>query len=616
MAFLRSRHIPSLGRWAIPLFLLLSVVLPSWAELPVDAEWFARHYSKHEHMIPMRDGCRLYTAVYTPADTTAVHPILFTRTPYGCHPYGNDPAALWQQDIMQPYLQAGYILVFQDVRGKYASEGEFVNIRPLCQYNSGAQIDEATDTYDTADWLVKHISHNNGRIGVYGNSYSGFYALMAGASHHPSIRAISPQAPVGDWWMGDDFHHNGALAVQDAVGFLHNFGVSNNGSSAGFQSPVQGDMATYLTTHTVADITRTLATTVPFWDEMASHPHYDRWWKARSSLNATRNMRCPVLIVGSCYDAEDAYGFWHIYRSLRRHNPHQDIRLVVGAWAHGAWRWNNASGTLSKGVYLSEPPSQHYIYQMEFPFFEHYLRDRIAPSAQGSAEVYFTGENRWRQLSAGWDPEKTCARRTLYLHDNHLLSPHPNAVSVSASHYLSDPSHPVPYCAEADRGSRGYMCASQSFLAGRPDVLQFETAPLQHAVTMAGAITANLYVTLSTTDADFVVKVIDCGPEGNMLVRAEIMRGRYRRDPSKPRAFKPGRIEQVNLSMPDVAHTFLPGHVIRVQIQSSWFPLFDLNPQCMQDPYTAQLADFVPCNVTIHHDKRHPSCINYYEWTK
>lgn len=580
------------------------------AHARIDARWFGRNYVKSEHMVPMRDGCRLYTAVYAPVDTMEHHPLLLTRTPYGCHPYGDGAAALWEQDIMEPYLRAGYIMVFQDVRGRHASEGTFENVRPLAAGRRGGRTDEASDTYDTADWLLANVRHNNGRIGVYGNSYSGFYALMAGASGHPAIRAVSPQAPVGDWWAGDDFHHNGALAVMDAVAFLPNFGVAGGG----FRQPVEGDMGTYLMTHTVADITAGLGGIVPFWDEMAAHPNYDGWWRARSSVRAARRVTAAVLMAGSTYDAEDAYGFWHIYRELRRHRPGLDVRLAVGAWAHGAWRWNRASGPLEGGVYLREPDAHDFVSRMEFPFFEHYLRDRDVDGAMapGGAEVYFTGENRWRTMD-GWDPDGRHARRELYLTDGGGLSAVPCATDGAASQYVSDPSRPVPYHPDITGGRKsGYMCAPQSFLEGRADVLQFETAALDTALTMAGGITARLYVELSTTDADFVVKLIDCGPEGDMMVRGEILRGRYRGNPSRPKPFRPGRTECVVWQMPDVAHTFLPGHRIRIQIQSTWFPLFDLNPQCFRDIYTATQADFTPCRVTVRHDRKHPSSIIFY----
>lgn len=595
----------------------LSVVADDTTNQPaiIDAAWFKANYAKAEYMIPMRDGVRLYTTVYTPKSKKGTHPVLLNRTPYGCEPYGKKNSAFWQDSIYHNYLQAEYIFVFQDVRGRWMSEGKTENVRPFIENKQGNDTDEASDAYDTIEWLLRKVKRHNGRVGIYGASYDGFYTLMAAASGHPAIKAISPQAPVCDWWRGDDFHRNGAFALFDAVSFLPNFGLKERSKSPEppvFESPIEGDAWGYFSNNRLSDITRLLAGRVPFWDEMMQHPDYDNFWQSRNALRAVKGIKIPTLIVGGTFDAEDSYGTWALYNTLRENGSVEDCRLVIGPWAHCAWRGEGKANALGGVEFSEESMAEFYRDNIEFPFFDHYLRNT---ESSGETEygtlIFFTGENCWREIGE-WNPAEASSAYTLYLAEDGGLSATPSDITDSFSSYISNPNNPVPYYPETDAPRRKeYMIAEQTFVEGRDDVLTFTSSVLEQDVIAAGAIEALLYASISQTDADFVVKVIDVGPDGEyeMLVRGDIMRGRYRNSISAPEAFTPNKVEKIALQMNDIAHTFMAGHRIKVQVQSSWFPLYDMNPQQFIDISKATAKDFVPCDVRIYHDAEHPSHI-------
>lgn len=566
----------------------------------IDAAWFKANYSKAEYMIPMRDGVRLYTAVYTPKNKKTNHPILLNRTPDGCEPYGKKSSAFWQDSIFHNYLLAEYIFVFQDVRGRWMSEGETVNVRPFIENKQGSATDESSDAYDTIEWLLRKVKRHNGRVGIYGASYDGFYAIMAAASGHSAICALSPQAPVCDWWRGDNFHRNGAFALDDAVSFLPNFGLTSRVKSSerpAFETPVVGDTMDYFMKNRPSDITRILADRVPFWDEMMQHPDYDEFWQSRNALRAVERIKVPTLIVGGAFDNQNAYGTWAIYRAMQGNANIKDCRLVWGPWAHCAWRINDATDSLSGVEFDGESLAEFYRNEIEFPFFDHYLRGAESSGAtEYGALVYFTGEDCWREMDK-WSPEETTSAYKLYLAEDGDLLLTASDVPNSFSSYVSDPTNPV---------------SSETSNENRDDVLTFLSPVLEQDMTIAGVIEAVLYASISQTDADFVVKVIDVGPDGDsdMLVRCDILRGRYRKSFSSPEAFTPNQIEKVTLQMNDVAHTFMAGHRIKVQVQSSLFPLYDMNPQQFVNIYKAENNDYIPCDVRIYHDTEHSSYIS------
>lgn len=576
-----------------------------------DPDWFAANYRKSEHRIAMRDGIELYTAVYSPVDTTETHPIIITRTPYGCAPYGEKMRKLWSSKLESAYAAEGYIIVWQDVRGRYMSQGEYVNVRPFIADKSGTQTDEASDVYDTVEWLLDNIPHNNGRVGVKGNSYPGFYSTMAAAAHHPAIRAVAPQAPVYDWFMGDDMHHNGALALQTAVQFGPTVDTPRPEPTQAFSPrrldiPQEDTFGFYLR-HTVADFHDMLGSDFRFWQQMTEHPDYDSWWQERCAARACRDIEAAVLIVGGTYDAEDCYGAWKTYEAICSQSPQTDCRLVMGPWSHGAWQSHTKADAVGDIVY-GEGLGDYYRECIELPFFNYHLKGEGSLDDMPQTQLFFSGENRWLSFGRWHNPER---RATLYLADGGRLTQSRPDKRQGATQYTSDPADPVPYMPVVGKSiPKGYMNADQRFVSERSDVVLFCGEVLEQDLRTAGEIRVRLYVSLSSTDADFVVKLIDCSPDGRQtLIRGDIMRGRYRNDFSRPEAFTPGRITEVKFTMPAIAHTFLAGHRIMVQVQSSWFPLFDRNPQQYVDIYRCTADDFRPCEVTLHHNRRYPSSI-------
>ena len=603
------------------LLLLLPFCFAAAAEGAIDRAWVERNYRKTEYRIPMRDGVRLHTTVYAPGDTAGRHPILLTRTPYSCRPYGAEfSASLWKS-FLKLYLEEGYILVFQDVRGRYMSEGEYVDLRPfIADKHSPEQIDEASDAYDTIDFLVREVAGNNGRVGVYGNSYPGFYALMAAASGHPALKAASPQAPVTDWFMGDDVRHNGVLMLTDSYRFLSGMntppGHTPTEKMPSMSKRTRPDEWTFFREHaTLAELTE-LQRPNPFWEELAEHSSYDAWWQARDLRRACYNVQPAVLVVGGTFDAEDCFGAWNLYRAMVRQSPATPCHLVVGPWAHGAWR--NGSGKLGAFDFGREAAWEYYMEHFELPFFDHYLKGEGAAAPLPAAAVFSSGDNRWHTFGR-WTPSEA-RKLTLYLADGGRITTEKPTVKNSSTSYTSDPADPVPYIATSGtRRPKEYMIADQRFLEGRKDVLTFVTEPLAEDVTLAGPVEASLKVALSTSDADFVVKLIDVYPdEGEkagmqMLVRGDVVRGRYRDGFTRPKAFVPGSPETVPFRTTDIAHTFRAGHRIMVQVQSSWFPLTERNPQQYVDLWRCAASDFVPCRVTLFHQRDRASSLTVYK---
>ncbi|NLR77515.1 CocE/NonD family hydrolase [Chitinophaga eiseniae] len=618
-------------------FLLLAAwyMLPARAQHALDSIWVHENYYKQEQRIRMRDGVSLFTTVYLPRNSSAQHPVLLTRTPYSAAPYGAGQLSpnLWNT-YWNRYAREHYIIVVQDVRGRWMSEGTFMDIRPFNPQKKGKEIDEASDTYDTIDWLVKNIPGNNGHVGVFGISYPGFYTTMAALSGHPALKAVSPQAPVTDWFHGDDFHHNGAFFLMDCFGFYtKGFGYLHPGPVSvapvqALQLPCNDNYQTFLQIGTIKNFTRLTGDSLAFWREIIAHPQYDDWWKARDPRYHVSNLQPAVLVVGGLFDAEDCYGAWNLYKAIEKSNPATHFnRLVMGPWYHGQWASND--GTHLGNIWFGDNTAAWYQEHIEVPFFNYYLQGKGDLSAIAEANVFFTGENKWRQYAA-WPP--AAQEKEIFLAENGLLLWQPTATGFSE--YVSDPAHPVPYTGDVHYiRTRDYMTDDQRFAARRADVLTFETALLQEDLTIGGTITADLHVSVTGSDADFVVKVVDVFPDDfrypntpppnktrdaggpyplggyQMLVRGDIFRGRFRHSFERPAAFVPGKIEQVTFHLPDVAHTFKKGHRLMVQVQSSWFPLADRNPQQFVNIYEADEKDFIKATVRIYHDPTHPSGI-------
>lgn len=591
------------------------------------------HYTKTEIMIPMRDGIKLFTSVYTPKDTTKKYPILLKRTPYSCSPYGADQYVGGFQNMH--LAKEGYIFVFQDVRGRYMSEGEFVDVRPYQPKNNPAPpvapkkkgkkdttpapapvIDEATDTYDAVEWLLNNLPNDNGNVGVYGISYPGFYSTMAILADHPAIKAVSPQAPVTDWFMGDDFHHNGAFFMMDAFSFYSGFGLprpqpttQGNPGFSEWNTPDNYDF--YLKAGALRNFNeKYLHNKVPFWNELLQHPNYDDWWKARNPRPHLKNIRPAVMTVGGHFDAEDCFGAWNLYKAIEQQNrPDVSNRIVMGPWVHGGWA--RGKGDRLGNVTFNAATSEHYAKEIEFPFFEYYLKGK-GSLPLSDATIFETGSNTWTSYPQ-WPPANTTSVK-YYLGAAGNLSTQPGN-AFSFEEFVSDPAHPVPYTEDVHlRRTREYMTDDQRFAARRPDVLTYSTPVLTEDLTVTGPIMAELLVTTTGTDADWVVKVIDVFPDTlstvengtpmggyQMLVRGEIMRGRYRNSFERPEAFTPNAVASVNFELPDVAHTFKKGHKLMIQVQSSWFPLADRNPQQFVNIYECTDADFIKASHRVMH---------------
>lgn len=611
--------------FSFSLFLLFALV--GFAQ-NADSTWFVNNYEKTEQYIPMRDGTKLFTAIYIPKDTMSVHPFLMTRTPYSCRPYGKDAYyPMWHSYKMQ-LAKKNYIFVFQDVRGRYMSEGDFVDVRPFNKNKTGKEFDEASDTYDTIDWLVNNVKKNNGKMAVTGTSYPGFYSTEAALSGHPALVAVSPQAPVTDWFMGDDFHHKGAFFVMDGFSFYPSFGTPHPKPSTtytrGFSFKSDDNYNAYLKTGALKNFAKLMGDSIPFWHEMYEHPNYDAWWQARNARVGLYNAKPAMLWVGGLFDAEDCFGAWNSFKATETQSPETNNKIVMGPWYHGQW---SREGSFMGNVRFGENTSEFFQDSIEIPFFNHYLLGMPDPQLD-KATIFFTGENNWKRF-AQWPP-KNVVEENLYLDENFGLSLDKAPTSKNSyDQYTSDPQHPVPYTSGIHfRRTREYMTDDQRFASRRPDVLTYETGVLKNDITLAGPVFADLMASISTTDADFVVKLIDVFPDdfkypanwkGNgenypmggyqMLVRAEIMRGKFRNSFEKPEPFVPGKITQVKWELPDVAHTFKKGHKIMIQIQSSWFPLADRNPQKFIDIYKADDSDFQKSIIRIYHDATHPSKI-------
>lgn len=573
----------------------------------------ADYYKKREIMIPMRDGTRLYTAIYEPLNHKGSSPILMARTPYGCRPYGKDMANLFTASLAH-YAREGYIFVFQDVRGTSMSEGTYENIRPVV-LKKGQKANDVTDSYDTVDWLLHH-TRNNGRVGVHGNSYLGFYTLVAALSRHPAIKAVCPQAPVGDWMMGDDIHHNGALMLTDAWSFMTGFGRLRKAPAESMPPKPDyyngDDYSFFLNALPLANLTRLQRDSIPFWHQFMQHPAYDSWWKERTPIPHYKNLRCAVMVAGGWFDAEDLYGTLNTYRQLTRTMRADSLFLIMGPWRHGGWNSekNNSLGDIT----FSKDNLNEVFRTAENAFFDHYLSDRKLPDGMPRAKVFFTGENRWADLSR-W-PLGDTTPHTLYLTGGGLLSSRLPDDNATPSTYTSNPACPVPYNANAwHKRKAEYMVADQRFASYRPDVLTYSTPVLDKALTVAGPVKVKLWAATTSTDADFIVKLIDVQPDSSrlagyqMLVRFDVLRARFRNSMEKPSPLVPGKAEEMTLELNDIAHTFMPGHRLMVQVQSSCFPLVDLNPQKFVDIYHCTKADFQKADITILQDRLHPSCI-------
>jgi putative CocE/NonD family hydrolase len=605
------------------LVLMMAFCFPCYAQSP---DGLKQKYNKEEVYITMRDGIRLFTSIYTPKNKSVAHPVLLNRTPYDIEPGGPGSFNFFMQ-LYSRFTDDEYIMVFQDVRGKYMSEGAFEDIRPVIPLKkSDKDIDESTDTWDTVDWLVKNIKNNNGNVGIFGISYPGFYSTMGLINAHPAIKAVSPQAPVTAWFMGDDFHHNGAFFLLDCFSFYYSNGQPHRTPTRkgypSFKWPVPDSYEFFLSVGADKNIVpEFLGDSIKFWNDAFSHPDYDDFWKARDPRQFLKNVTPAVMTVGGWFDAEDLYGTLHTYEAIEKQNsPSVKNFLVMGPWSHGQWAFGK--GNNLGNIYWGFDANNKF-QTLEKKFFDFYLKGE-GKDKMDEATIFVTGSDEWRSFDT-WPP-KNVVEKSLYLQPSGALSFSAPESTNNFDEYVSDPMKPVPY-AEAVHVYRTaeYMTDDQRFASRRPDVMVYQTDILQDDITLTGPLTADLFVSTTGTDADYIVKLIDVFPPEikadistdvkvplggyQMLVRGEVFRGKYRNSFEKPEPFIPGKVTEVRYGMPDIAHTFKKGHRIMVQIQNSWFPLVDRNPQKFIDIYTCSDSDFQKATQRIYHDTNYSSSI-------
>ena len=611
--------------------LLIFVLVTSFSALAADkksdprADYIRANYTKYEYQIPMRDDVKLFTSVYVPNDDSKTYPMMFQRTPYRVAPYGADKYKT-RLGPSEAFEKEGFIFVFQDVRGKFMSEGEFVNMRPQDAYKRGnSATDDATDTYDSIEWLVKNVDNNNGNVGMWGTSYPGYYTSVGAINSHPALKAISPQAPIADWFF-DDFHRNGAFVTPMAFIFFDTFDKQRDGQFAYW--PKGMDQVTpdgYQFFKDLGPLTNVNEDYFngerPFWNEIIAHPNYDDYWQSRDLLQHLSKTKPATLVVGGWYDTEDLYGPLYTYQTMSQKNSQSHIKLVMGPWSHG--QWNSTKGGASLGeANFGFDTSAWFQKEVLLPFFKQHLKAE-GEANLATATMFETGSNRWKKFDT-WPP-KAGNVQTLYLGNNEQLLD--ENTSKGASEYISDPNKPVPHSAKVSRGwDKPYMVEDQRFAARRPDVLVFETDVLENDMTIAGAIDLDLWFSTTQTAADIVVKVVDVFPgkddntnkvdkeTGNRheLVRWSVIRGRFRESMSEPKPFVANQPTKVTFDLYDILHTFKRGHKLQIQIQSSMFPFIDINPQHYVDNiFEAKESDYVKAMHTIYHNKDYPSAIRF-----
>lgn len=567
-------------------------------------------FDKTEIMVPMRDGVKLHTLIFTPRNAMADLPILMSRTPYGIDGMGEALSS----PSLKYLVQDGYIFVFQDIRGRFESEGQFVMLRPVRNKKDPKAVDESTDTYDTIDWLLKHVPHNNGRVGMLGTSYPGWLTVMAMLDPHPALKAVSPRASPADMFIGDDFHHNGAFRL--SYGFEYATMMETTKEIQAFAFNDSDTYDWYLKLGSLAHVDqRYLHDKIPTWDNFVNHPSYDAFWQKQAVGPYLDHVSVPTLNVAGWWDQEDFYGPIKIYETLEKHDTKNLNYLVVGPWNHGGW--NAPSGEKLGEIDFGTPASEDFRKNIEAPWFAYWLKGKGTFKAP-EATTFEAGTNAWKTYDS-WPPKTGVTESKLYTHADHALSLEaPTDGSSAVDSYVSDPKNPVPYRKRPILPTYGkgstwsrWLVDDQRFLQGRPDVLSWETEPLSQDVTIAGAISAHLFASTTGSDADWIVKLIDVYPDHGesdttldgyqLMVANDVFRGRFRTGFDHPQAIKPNHVDEYVVDLHTQDYKFLKGHRIMVEVQSTWFPLIDRNPQrYVPNIFEAQDSDFTVATESIH----------------
>jgi putative CocE/NonD family hydrolase len=584
--------------------------------------YVSENYTKKEVHIKMRDGAELFTSIYTPKDVSKKYPIIMQRTPYNSGPYGEGQLkrSISPSETM---MKEGYIVVYQDVRGRFMSDGLYDNMRGFIPNKKGKKdTDEASDTYDTIDWLVKNVANNNGNVGTWGISYPGFYATYSLLSNHPALKAVSPQACIADFFF-DDFHHNGAYLlsywkVTPLFGPQKTkrtaepwYKFTNTGSNDDYQF--------FLDAGPLSNLDKYYGKDNEFWQLLKDHSSYDDFWQKRGILQHLKNIKPAVMTVGGWFDAEDLYGPLNTYSTIEKSSKNYNT-IVMGPWSHGDWARNSAKQVIGN-INFGDSISGYYQKNIEANFFRHFLKNNAkGENKLPEAYVFDTGRKEWKTYET-WPPQNT-EKQDFFLQGNQLTKMAKR--NISFEEFISDPKKPVPYSEDIKQAGltpRKYMTDDQRFAARRPDVIVFETEVLSDDTILAGEILAKLQVSTTGTDADWIVKVVDVFPNDepetkdvapylkmsnyHMMVRSEVMRGRFRNSFSKPEPFVANEKTPVNIKLQDVFHTFKKGHKIQIQVQSTWFPFIDLNPQTFVDNiFYAKPEDFQKQTHRIYNDSK------------
>ena len=599
--------------------LLLFLVLP-WLAAPLAAQQpdSAPGFDLTDVMIPARDGVKLHTTIFVPRDARGLLPIIFTRTPYGIAHAGN---AL--RGYYWAFAADGYSFAFQDIRGRYTSEGQFVMLRPPRQRGDPKAIDESTDAYDTIDWLLAHVPNNNGRVGMLGISYPGWLTLMAMLDPHPALKAASPQASPADMFLGDDFHHNGAFRL--SYGFEYAARMETSKQQETFEFDRYDTFQWYLDLGPLTNVnSKHLHGNIPTWNDFVAHPNYDAFWQRQGAAPYLTRVTVPTLTVAGWWDQEDFYGPLKIYELLEPHDTGHVNSLVVGPWNHGGWA--GPAGDKLGAIDFGSPASRYFQDSILAPWFAHFLKDRGEPR-QPEAITFEAGANQWRSWDA-WPPRQGTTERRLYFQPGGRLSFEAPTGANAFDSYVSDPAHPVPYrhrpipATYSPQGSGWptWLVEDQRFVDDRPDVLTWQTEPLTEDVTIAGAITAKLFVATTGTDGDWIVKLIDVYPEQypkdpklagwELMVANDVLRARFRSSFVTPAPLTPNQVTPLTIDLHSQDYRFLKGHRIMVQVQSSWFPLIDRNPQTfVPNIFEARASDYRPATVRVYRSARWPSSI-------
>jgi len=607
---------------AILLFVCACISTPALQAQNAPAD-YAKLFDKAEVMITVRDGVKLHTEIYTPKNVTEPLPIIFERTPYGISAAdkGYSPKLYRYADLMPD----GYIFVFQDIRGRYGSQGKFVMLHPLHDPSDAKGIDESTDTYDTIDWLVKNVAHNNGRVGMDGISYPGFLVAMGLIHPHPALKAASEQACMGDTFLGDDFFHNGAFRL--SYGFEYSALLETSSENYSFQYDRADLFDWYLRLGALSNANeKYFHGKIPSWNDFTAHPNYDEFWKHHALAYGLNESSVPNLNVAGWGDQEDFYGPMSTNERLEKYDAKNLNFLVVGPWNHGGWA--GGTGDSLGPIPFGSNTSVYFRQKVEAPWFAYWLKDKGSLPLK-EALLFQTGSDTWTAFDS-WPPREA-KMQNLYFREDGKLSFDPPQTSAPEAFdsYVSDPAHPVPnrprpvdmtYPEDHPGNWYTWLVQDQRFVDQRPDVLTWQTGELQNDVVLAGEVTAKLFASTTGSDSDWVVKLIDVYPEKvdsdwklsgfELMIADEIFRGRFRNSFEKPEPITPGEVTPFTFSLHTANHVFKKGHRIMVQVQSTWFPLYDRNPQkFVPNIFEAKASDYQPAAQRVYRSKRYPSSV-------